>query len=507
MLARARAGCVVGVEARAVDVEVHLANGLPGFEIVGLPETAVRESRVRVRAAILNSGFDLPPRRAILNLAPADLRKRGSSLDLAIAVALLGACRSCAPNRLEETLLFGELSLTGELRAARGLIPQLRSARQRGLKSAIVPRAQLEQAGLVDGLDVRGALDLASVVAHLNGELDLPTPSSRGPQVANAPARDLAEVQGQLSAKRALEIAAAGNHHLLLVGPPGAGKTMLARRLPGIMPTPTREQAMEIVAIMSAAGLPIGQTVRRPFRAPHHTASAVALVGGGEPVRPGEVTLAHGGVLFLDELPEFARAAIESFRTTMERGRVVISRANARVELPAGPLVIAAMNPCPCGFDGDKTRLCRCTPARVERYTARVSGPILDRFDLHVRLPKVALRTLGGERSRRSVAESSMIVRARVERARLQLESADLPSTAPIAALLEYLPRDSRELMIEAAEAVGLSMRGFARAARVSMTIAALESSARVRPDHVAEALSYRIFDRNDDRTSKRAAI
>ncbi|MCA9607121.1 MAG: ATP-binding protein, partial [Myxococcales bacterium] len=298
MLARARAGCVVGVEARAVDVEVHLANGLPGFEIVGLPETAVRESRVRVRAAILNSGFELPPQRAVLNLAPADLKKRGASLDLAIAVALLGACGRCAPNRLEETLLFGELSLTGEVRPARGLIPQLRSARQRGLRTAIVPRVQLEEAGLVDGIDARGASDLAGAIAHLSGELELPSAAGGGPEIEPRPSADLADVQGQETAKRALEIAAAGGHHLLMVGPPGAGKTMLARRLPGILPRPSREEALSLVTIASAAGLGVGRVVRRPFRAPHHTASAAALVGGGDPIRPGEVTLAHGGVLF-----------------------------------------------------------------------------------------------------------------------------------------------------------------------------------------------------------------
>ncbi|MBX3272452.1 MAG: YifB family Mg chelatase-like AAA ATPase [Sandaracinaceae bacterium] len=494
MLARARAGCVVGVEARAVDVEVHFANGLPGFEIVGLPETAVRESRVRVRAAILNSGFELPPRRAVLNLAPADLKKRGASLDLAIAIALLGACGRCAPNRLEETLLFGELSLTGELRAARGLIPQLRSARERGLTAAIVPRAQLEEASLVDGIDARGAADLAGAVAHLSGEIELPRGLSAGPELAPDPGADLAEVQGQPAAKRALEIAAAGAHHVLMVGPPGAGKTMLARRLPGILPRPTREEAMELVAIASAAGLGVGRRVRRPFRAPHHTASAPALVGGGDPIRPGEVTLAHGGVLFLDELPEFARPAIEAFRTIMEEGEVIVARAGGRAQMPAGALVVAAMNPCPCGYDGDATRLCRCTPSAIERYRGRISGPMLDRFDLHVALPKVALRELRHE----ARAEPSAVVRARVEEARARLARLPDPHQRSVAALLDALPADARELMVAAAEALGLSMRGVARAARVARTIAALEASPGVRADHVAEALSYRIFDRDE---------
>lgn len=492
---------MVGVDARAVDVEVHLSKGLPGFDIVGLPETAVRESRVRVRAALTNQDFELPPRRVTLNLAPGDLRKRGASLDLGIAVALLTACGSCAPNRLEETLLFGELSLSGELRPSRGLLPQLRHARRRGLSKAIVPRAQLDEASLVSGLDVRGAFDLAAVVSWLNGEQDLPKATGRGPRVADVDTADLADVQGQDTAKRALEIAAAGGHHLLLIGPPGAGKTMLARRLPGVLPRPRPEDALEIATIQSAAGFGRGLgdgPIRRPFRAPHHTASAVALVGGGDPVRPGEVTLAHRGVLFLDELPEFARSAIEAFRTIMESGRAVVVRARERVEMPAAPLVVAAMNPCPCGYDGDATRLCACTPARIESYRGRISGPILDRFDLHVALPPVRLHQL----RRHGGGEPSAVVRARVEQARGRLEASGQPTDRPIAALLEELEAEPRRLLIDAGEAMGLSMRGLTRATRVARTIAALDASDHVRPDHVAEALAYRLLDRNEDRAA-----
>ncbi|MGE0788565.1 MAG: YifB family Mg chelatase-like AAA ATPase [Sandaracinaceae bacterium] len=496
MLARTHSGCVVGVDARLVSVEVHITSNVPGFEIVGLPETAVRESRVRVRAALTNSGYELPPRKIVLNLAPADHKKRGAGLDLAIAIALLSACGSCAPNRLEETLLFGELSLAGELRGARGLLPLLAAARERGLEHAIVPEVQRREAALVPGLRVSSASDLRSVVAALNGTLTLASQIGEGPTIDASRYPDLADVQGQAAAKRALEVAAAGRHHLLLVGPPGAGKTMLSMRLPGILPSPRPDDALEIATIASAAGLRVGERgVRRPFRAPHHTASVAALIGGGDPIRPGEVTLAHGGVLFLDELPEFARPAIEAFRTVMEAGRAEIARVNERVSMPASALVIAAMNPCPCGFEGDRTRHCRCTPQRVLTYRSRVSGPILDRFDLHVRLPPLRLAKLGANKRE----EPSSAVRERVEAARAVLD--EHLGTRPLEAR-ELLPRmapGSRRLIIEAAERLRLSARGFARATRVAFTVAALEGATEPTDAHVAEALGYRRLDRFDE--------
>lgn len=503
VLASFRTAAVFGLDVFPVDVEVDVTFGFPSFTMVGLPDPSVRESRDRVRSAIRNSGFDFPPHRITVNLAPADVRKAGSSFDLPIALGILAASGVVARREVHDVVLVGELSLDGGIHPTRGVLPVAVAARQQGLGAILLPSANAAEAAVVEPLDVIPVSSLAEAVQAINDPGSVPRPPRTLPAAPVPPAAvDLCDVRGQAFARRALEVAAAGGHNLLMVGPPGAGKTMLARRMPGILPPLSFEESLESTAIHSVCGLlppGCGLLAERPFRAPHHTISEAALVGGGPLPRPGEISLAHNGVLFLDEMPEFDRRVLEVLRQPLEEGRVTIARAARTATFPARFMLVGAMNPCPCGYLGDPVRTCRCTPVETERYRGRLSGPLRDRLDLVLEVPAVPAALLGDETG----GESSTAVRERVVAARTRQEERRAETGVRLNAALQGRAvwrhgrpdAAGRRLLERAVERLGLSARAYHRVLKVARTIADLGGLALPGEEQIAEALQYRVED------------
>lgn len=500
-------GCTtVGLTGMMIIVEVDIANGLPGFDIVGLPDAAVKESRERVRAAIKNSGFEFPNKRITVNLAPAELKKDSSGLDLPIAVGILMASGYLNLNESASKLFAGELSLDGKIRGISGTLPIAISAGEEGVTEVYIPSVNAQEALLVSNLTVYAPISLGELIAHLRGEQHLkPAVKQTALVDEHNITQDFSDVQGQFAAKRALEIAAAGGHNVLMIGPPGSGKTMLARRIPSILPPMTERESLEVTKIYSVAGLlnnTGGLVTTRPFRSPHHTISYAGMVGGGRIPRPGEVTLSHHGVLFLDELPEFSRMVLEVLRQPLEDGQITISRVNAALSYPSKFILIAAMNPCPCGYFGDPTHECTCSTLEVRRYVRKISGPLLDRIDIHISVPRLQY----DEMNNISSSETSIQIRQRVEKARqiqqnrlkkyglfcnAQMNHKHVKQTCVVSS-------GGQKMLKDVFNKMGLSARAYDRIVKVAKTIADLAGADVISENHIAEAVHYRsnIYDK-----------
>jgi magnesium chelatase family protein len=507
MLSKIFTSATYGIDAYLIEVETNVEKNVPNFTIVGLPDNAVKESKERVITAIKNCGFDLPSRRITVNLAPADIKKEGSSFDLPIAIGILSANENISSPFLEDSIFLGELALDGKLRHVKGALPIAVEARKNGIRRIILPVESAKEASIVDDIEVYGLPSLTDVVAFLNGDLEINKTTTDKEELFSSINKyhlDFSDVKGQENVKRALEVAAAGAHNIIMIGPPGSGKTMLAKRIPSILPPMTFEEALETTKIHSIAGIlpkEVALITERPFRSPHHTVSDAALVGGGSFPRPGEVSYAHHGVLFLDELPEFKKNVLEVLRQPLEDAKVTVSRSKLSLEFPANFMLASAMNPCPCGYFTDPSKECTCTPPQIQKYMAKISGPLLDRIDIHIEVPAVKFKEL----SSKGETEKSSIIRERVIKARkIQLmrfsnmkqifNNGDMGSRE----VRNYCKLDSpgEELLKMAMTKLGLSARAYDRILKVSRTIADLENSDNIQPQHLSEAIQYRSLDR-----------